>query len=56
MELSPEALEFRRKKCAAYQREWRKKNPEKYKTTIARYWEKKAREAREAEEKANENK
>lgn len=30
---------------AAYQREWRRKNPEKYREIKRRYWEKKAAEA-----------
>ena len=39
--LSEEALEARRK----YQREWRRKNPEKYKASIYRYWQRKAEKA-----------
>lgn len=35
-ELSPEARAAR----AAYQREWRRKNPEKYKAAVDRHWEK----------------
>lgn len=31
-----------REKLAAYQREWRKKNPEKAKENQRRYWERKA--------------
>lgn len=30
---------------AQYAKEWRKKNPEKQNAIMARYWEKKAREA-----------
>jgi len=32
----------------AYKREWQRKNPDKVKKYIERYWEKKAREAAEA--------
>lgn len=38
--LSPEA----REKRAAYQREWRKKNPDKERASKERYWEKKVRQ------------
>lgn len=38
MKLSEEAKEARRR----YLREWKSKNPDKVKASIARYWEKKA--------------
>ncbi len=41
----------------AYQKAWRKKNPDKVKATMERYWNKKAKEADQAagqEEKKNE--
>jgi len=38
MKLSEEAREARNR----YAREWKKRNPEKVKATLARYWEKKA--------------
>ncbi len=43
--LSKAAIEARRE----YQRNWKKKNPDKVKAAQARYWEKKAREAMPAE-------
>lgn len=36
---------------AKYAREWRKKNPGKSREYIARYWEKKAREFQQEQEK-----
>lgn len=46
MKLSKEAREARRE----YEREWRRKNPDKVAAKAARYWEKKAREAAEAKD------
>ena len=42
--LTPEELEAARRARNAYQREWRRKNPEKVKATVARYWLRKAAE------------
>lgn len=47
--LSNEALEVRR----AYQRAWRKKNPEKVRQHNERYWEKKAAAAKAVEDRAD---
>lgn len=38
-----ELTEAAREARAAYQREWRKRNPEKVRATQQRYWAKKAR-------------
>lgn len=40
------AIEARR----AYKREWNRKNPEKVKAATERYWQKRAREAQEAQQ------
>ena len=51
-ELSQAAIEAKR----AYNREWRRRNPEKVKAAQMRHWEKKARELREQErEHGNKN-
>lgn len=46
MELSPEALELKRKYIREYMKEWRKRNPEKNKEYVAARWERLAEEAR----------
>ena len=46
LKLSEAAREARR----AYKREWNRKNRDKVKAATARYWEKRAREARELPE------
>lgn len=48
IEMSPEAKEAKR----AYERKWRKENPEKCRAIKQRYWEKKAAAA--TEKKADE--
>lgn len=45
-EIEQSAIEARR----AYQREWRRKNPDKVKANTMRYWAKKAAEAKEKAE------
>lgn len=45
-EIEKSAIEMRR----AYQREWRRKNPDKVKANTMRYWAKKAAEAKEKAE------
>ena len=45
-QITEAAKEIRRE----YARQWRKKNPEKQRAIAARYWEKKAREAQQAQE------
>lgn len=47
--ISEAALEARR----AYQREWRRKNPDKVRAQADRYWERKATAAKVVEEKAD---
>lgn len=44
-QLSQEALEARR----AYQKEWRRKNPEKVREKNRRYWERRAQRKEDAE-------
>lgn len=46
MELSPEALELKRKYIREYMREWRKRNPEKNKGYVIAHWERKAEDAK----------
>ena len=46
--LSKDALEARR----AYQREWRRKNPDKVKASLDRHWENVAARAKAAQEAA----
>ncbi|MFZ2341154.1 MAG: sigma factor-like helix-turn-helix DNA-binding protein [Bacteroidales bacterium] len=50
MNLSPEAKAAK----AAYQNEWRKRNPEKVKQYIENYWERKAAEMSNPKAKARE--
>ena len=47
--ISEAALEARR----AYQREWRRKNPDKVKAQTNRYWERKATASKAVEGKAD---
>ena len=49
--MSKQLSEEARKARNAYYREWRKKNPEKAKQNLERYWMKKALERQEREEK-----
>lgn len=44
MAMSEAAKQIKRERDNAYQRDWRKRNPEKVIAIQARYWEKKAKE------------
>lgn len=47
--MNEQAREVRR----TYKREWNRKNPDKVKAAQARYWERKAQAARDAQESAD---
>lgn len=51
MVLTPEEKELIKKARNAYQKEWRRKNPDKVQATTARYWLKKAAEMKAKEER-----
>lgn len=46
MDLSPEALELKRKWQREYMRKWRRKNPERNKAYVIAHWERKAEDAK----------
>lgn len=46
-QLTPEEIQVRKERSNEWHREWRKKNPEKQKAIMERFWAKKAAEAQQ---------